>query len=251
MREVAIVGGGILGMTLAHRLHGDEYRVTIIETARTTGSLAESQLIGGYTWDRFYHVILLSDLRLRRLLEELGLSGRLRWKATRTGFYTEGSLYSLSNGLEFLRFPPLSIVDKVRLAGTILYASRLKDWRSLELVSAVDWLRRLSGERTLARIWLPLLKSKLGDNYTLASASFIWAIIARMYAARRSGLKQEMFGYVEGGYDMVLNAFRAKLERSRRANSRRPRGYRGAGKGRLRGCGPLGRHDPTRSTRSS
>jgi hypothetical protein len=46
----------------------------------------------------------------------------------------------------------------------------------------------------LRRIWLPLLKSKLGDNYRITSASFIWATIARMYAARRSGLKREMFG---------------------------------------------------------
>ena len=63
------------------------------------------------------------------------------------------------------------------------------------------WLRRWSGERTFERIWLPLLKSKLGENYRLTSAAFIWATIARMYAARRPGLKREMFGYVEGGYD--------------------------------------------------
>ena len=200
-------------MTLAHRLHGNACSATIIEAAPTTGGLAESQTIGGYTWDRFYHVILLSDSHLRRLLDELGFSHRMQWRATRTGFYTDGTLYSLSNGIEFLRFPPLSLLDKVRLAGTILYASRLRDWHSLERISAVDWLRRLSGERTFTRIWLPLLKSKLGENYALASAAFIWAIIARMYAARRAGLKQEMFGYVDGGYSAVLKAFRATLER--------------------------------------
>jgi len=59
---------------------------------------------------------------------------------------------------------------------------------------------------------LPLLKSKLGDNYRIASASFIWAIIARMYAARRSGLKREMFGYVDGGYDLVLSRLQDKLD---------------------------------------
>jgi protoporphyrinogen oxidase len=64
------------------------------------------------------------------------------------------------------------------------------------------------------KIWLPLLKSKLGENYRLTSASFIWAIIARMYAARRSGLKREMFGYVEGGYDRVLRKLEEKLRDS-------------------------------------
>jgi len=51
------------------------------------------------------------------------------------------------------------------------------------------------------------LRAKLGANYTQASAAFIWAIIARMYAARRSGLKKEMFGYVRGGYARVLARF--------------------------------------------
>src|SRR5208283_5298389 len=52
---------------------------------------------------------------------------------------------------------------------------------------------------------------KLGENYHAASAAFIWAIIARLYAARRAGLRQELFGYVEGGYDVVLARLRATV----------------------------------------
>jgi len=210
--SVAVVGGGVLGMTLAKRLREQGHDVTLIEGARAPGGLASPQRIGAYTWDRFYHVILLSDRHLLELLDELGFGHRLHWGVTRTGFFTDGRLYSLSSSLDFLRFPPLSLLDKARLAFTILYASRLRDATSLERVSVSDWLRRLSGDHTFRRIWLPLLKSKLGDNYRLASASFIWAIIARMYAARRSGLKREMFGHVDGGYDPVLKAFAAHLE---------------------------------------
>ncbi len=60
-------------------------------------------------------------------------------------------------------------------------------------------------------MWLPLLRAKLGENYQHASAAFIWAIIARMYAARRSGLKKEMFGYLPGGYGRTLQRFGEKL----------------------------------------
>jgi protoporphyrinogen oxidase len=52
-----------------------------------------------------------------------------------------------------------------------------------------------------------LLRAKLGDRYREASAAFIWAIIARMYAARRTGLKKEMFGYAAGGYATILERF--------------------------------------------
>jgi protoporphyrinogen oxidase len=206
-----IIGGGLLGMTLAHRLRSPGRKVTLCEAADHLGGLASAWELGGVVWDRHYHVTLLSDTRLRALLTELGLEEEIRWVQTRTGFYTDGSLYSLSNSLEFLRFPPLGLLDKLRLAATIVYASRVKDWRRLEQIHATDWLRRWSGRHTFERIWLPLLRAKLGDNYERASAAFIWAIIARMYAARRSGLKKEMFGYVPGGYARILERFAALL----------------------------------------
>jgi protoporphyrinogen oxidase len=203
----AIVGGGILGMLLAHRLARHGKQVTLFEAADCLGGLASAWQLGDVTWDRHYHVTLLSDTHLRALLAELGLERDLTWVQTRTGFYTEGRLYSLSNTLEFLRFPPLGLLDKLRLGATIFYASKLRDWKRLEKIPVTDWLRRWSGRRTFEKIWLPLLRAKLGENYKKASAAFIWAIIARMYAARRTGLKKEMFGYVKGGYARVLDRF--------------------------------------------
>ena len=211
-RHVGIVGGGLLGMTLAIRLRRDGHRITLIEGAGAPGGLVAPQTIGGFRWDKFYHVILLSDANLRGLLDELGLDEKIEWRTTRTGFYVDGTLHSLSSSLEFLTFPPLSLVDKVRLAYTIWYAAHLTNWRRLEAIPVIDWLRRLSGTRVVERIWRPLLKSKLGENYRLASAAFIWAIIARLYAARRSGLKREMFGYVQGGYEHVLARLRQRLD---------------------------------------
>ncbi|HEX3233677.1 MAG TPA: NAD(P)/FAD-dependent oxidoreductase [Gemmatimonadales bacterium] len=211
--KVAIVGGGILGLELAARLSADGCAVTVFEGASQSGGLAAPAPIGTYTWDRFYHVILGSDSYLQAFLNDLGLSHQLRWGTTRTGFYVDGRLYSMSSTLEFLRFPPLSLVDKARLAATIWHASGIKNWKPLESLLATEWLRTWSGQRTVDRIWLPLLRAKLGDNYRRASAAFIGAIITRMYAARRSGMKREVFGYVEGGYATVLRACEDRLRR--------------------------------------
>lgn len=208
---MGVIGGGLLGSVLAFRLRRQGFQVTLLEAAPSIGGLASSETIGGFSWDRFYHVILLSDRHTLGLIEELGLTDRLRWGTTRTGFYTDGRLHSMSDALEFLRFPPLSLFDKLRLGATIFHASRIRRPEQLEKVLATDWLRRWSGERVLEKIWLPLLKSKLGDNYRIASAAFIWAIIARMYAARRSGIKREMFGYLEGGYGPLQATLSQKL----------------------------------------
>ena len=139
MSEIGIVGGGVLGLTLALRLRDQGHTVTVLEGATQAGGLAAPQSIGGVTWDRFYHVILMSDRHLRGLLAELGLDDQLRWGTTRTGFYTDGRMYSLSTSLDFLRFPPLSLIDKARLAATILYASRIEDGRALELIPVTEW----------------------------------------------------------------------------------------------------------------
>ena len=208
----AIVGGGMLGLTLARRLAQHGHRVTVLESAPEIGGLAGAWQLGDIIWDRHYHVTLLSDSRLRALLRELDLEDDMRWVETKTGFYTDGRLHSMSNTLEFLRFPPLNLVDKFRLGFTIFAASRRKNWRPLERILVADWLRKWSGRRTFRKIWEPLLLAKLGASYRETSAAFIWATIGRMYAARRTGLKKEMFGYVRGGYARVLGRFAEVLE---------------------------------------
>ena len=202
-----IVGGGMVGLTLARRLAQRGQAVTVLEAAPELGGLASAWRLGDVTWDRHYHVTLLSDAHLRRILSELGLDEQMRWVTTRTGVYAGGKLYSVSNSIEFLRFPPLRLVDKLRLGATIAWGAQLKDWKALEQIPVGDWLTRLSGRRTFERFWLPLLRSKLGESWRETSAAFIWATIARLYAARRSGLKEERFGYLPGGYHHLLTVF--------------------------------------------
>lgn len=211
-----VVGGGMLGMAVARKLRkknepGKEVEVTILDSSPGLGGLASAWSIGDVVWDRFYHVTLLSDRFLRELLTELGLGQDIDWVVTKTGFFSNGRLHSLSSSIDFLRFPILNLYQKFRLGGTIFCASKRSDWQRLEDVPVEKWLRKWSGNSTFEKIWLPLLKSKLGDAYERTNAAFIWAYIQRMYAARRSGLKQEMFGIVHGGYDRVLNAFQHAL----------------------------------------
>jgi protoporphyrinogen oxidase len=205
--KVAIVGSGFLGLTLALRLAETGAKVTVFESAAEIGGLAGAWQIGGITWDKHYHVTLLSDSYTRKIIEEIGLGDEFKWVETKTGFYTDGKLVSMSNALEFLKFPPLDFVGKFRLGATIFYASRVKDWKRLEKIPVEEWLTKLSGRRTFEKIWKPLLKAKLGEAHRETSAAFIWATIQRLYAARNSGLKKEMFGYVRGGYARVLERF--------------------------------------------
>lgn len=212
MKEnIAIVGSGFLGLTLAKRLADAGHKVTLFESAPEIGGLASVWEINDIIWDRHYHVVLASDKYTRNIIEEIGLGDEFKWVETKTGFYTDGELLSMSDTKEFLTFPALDIISKLRLGATIFFASKIKNWRKLEKVTVENWLTKMSGKKTFEKMWKPLLKAKLGEAYKETAASFIWATIQRMYSARRSGMKREMFGYVRGGYGRVLERFSAAL----------------------------------------
>ena len=202
----------MLGLTLAMRMAKQGHDVTLIEAASSLGGLASVWQLGDVIWDKHYHVTLLSDTRLRNLVEEIGLSDDLKWVETKTGFYTNDQLYSMSDTAEFLKFPPLTLIEKLRLGGTIFYASKISQLETAGKNAGRQMARRWSGKGTFQKIWLPLLRAKLGDSYKKTAASFIWAHINRMYKARRTGLKKEMFGYVRGGYSRSLTGWRNGCE---------------------------------------
>lgn len=211
--KTAVIGGGVLGATVANKLRKAGHEVTLFEAAPELGGLASAWELGDVRWDRHYHVTLLSDAHTRAMYAELGLDDQINWVETRTGYFgTDRQLRSVSNPVEFLKLPGLRLLDKLRLGSTIVYGSRISNGHRMEQVTVETWLRRWSGGRAFEVFWKPLLRAKLGDLYTRTSAAFIWSTIRRLYAARRSGLDKEMFGYITGGYAVVFDRYQAALE---------------------------------------
>jgi len=147
----AVVGGGMMGLAAALRLAERGQQVTLLEAGSELGGLTAAWRLGDVEWDKFYHVITLSDSRLRSLLSGLNLDHEIEWVQTRSGFYSEGKLYSLSSSLDFLKFPPLNLYQKFRLGTTIFWGSKIRDWKSMEGMLVEDWLTRWSGRSMCAR----------------------------------------------------------------------------------------------------
>lgn len=212
-RGVGIVGGGMMGLTTAWHLARAGVPVTVCEAEAEAGGLSGStELLPGIRWDRYYHVILSTDDALLGLLDQIGLTPDVRFRETQTGFYTDGKLHSLSNTLDFLKFEPIGLLDKLRLGLGILYSSRIRDGRRLERQQAGRWLTHVFGKRNHDKLWAPLLRAKLGAAHEQASAAFIWAIINRYYGTRRSASKKELMGYVRGGYHTILGQLCRRIE---------------------------------------
>jgi len=211
---IDIIGGGILGLTLAHEFLKWGKSVRVWERAPTLGGLMGRTTfdeLGGMSCDRYYHAILSSDQTLMSLMDELGLRSRLRMVSTKMGFYHDGRCYPMTTPLEFLRFPPLNMIDRMRLAYTILACRQIKDWRALEQIPVAEWLRQLSGEKTTRHIWEPLLRAKFDGDFSQVPATYIWSRLVRTTDTRTRGGSQELMCYLPNGYQELIDALAAAV----------------------------------------
>ena len=201
-------------MTLALRLSQRGYKVTIFESADKVGGLTRSWEVDGTVLGQ----VLSCHFNVRFEYEKAYCRNRSRKRIQMGGdknrfLFWRKALFNVERHRIF-KFPPINLIDKFRLGLTIFVASKIKNWQKLEKILVAEWLNSLSGKRVFEKIWLPLLKAKLGENYKNTSAAFIWTTIQRMYAARKSGLKKEMFGYVTGGYEKINKQFAKHLLKS-------------------------------------
>ncbi len=209
-QRVAIVGGGILGMTAAYRLSKAGVPVSLFERAPDLGGLVGTFDFDGQPVDRFYHVVLPTDHRVVGLAEELGLSDRWRYRPTKVGFYDDGRIFSMTSPKEFLRFPLLRPLERARLASFVARCQLTKSHTELDETPLLGWLERTCGKRVVEKMWKPLLDSKFDGHYDDLPATYIWARTRRMGGTRdRSG--REVLGWLEGGYQTLIDELERRI----------------------------------------
>lgn len=210
-QRIAIVGGGISGLTAAYRLARAGLDVTLFEATDRFGGLGTQFEHEGQPFDRYYHVILPTDEHLLGLADELGLSETVYWEETSLGFFYGHQLYDLVSPLDLLSFDPVPFTDRLRLGFTALWAAHVARPGPLDDVTVAEWLRRLSGRRAFERLWRPLLEAKFGDAYDRIPALWYWASFNR-----EKGTKKEVKGYLKGGYHALAAAL---IDSARRAGA--------------------------------
>jgi protoporphyrinogen oxidase len=209
MKTLDIIGGGILGLAMGYDLQRRGYQVRIWERAAELGGLMGRSAfpeLNNLEAERYYHAILSSDQTLMQLIEELGLKSALHGVTTKMGFYHDGKMFPMSNPIDFLQFPPLSMLDRFRLGLTILSARRVKNWRELEEIPVLEWLTKLGGKRTVEHIWKPLLRAKFDGGFEKVPATYIWSRLVRVTDARGKSGATEQMCFLTGGYIMLINA---------------------------------------------
>ena len=206
----AVIGAGPMGLATAHRLAESGHRVTLIEADNRIGGMSAAFDFDGLPLERYYHFICKTDYPLFDELKRFGLDSRLKWRATEMGFYYQGTWYDWGRPDALLRFPHLSFVDKMRFALHVLSTKAKSDWRELDKLQATTWIRKWVGERAYRVLWDKLFELKFFEHQHQVSAAWIGTRIKRVALSRKS-LFQEQMGYLEGGSQILLDAYQSRL----------------------------------------
>ncbi len=210
-RSIAIVGGGVTGLTVAYDLTrpsaGGRCAVTVFEGAPYLGGLAAG-FKGRSSWEwpleHYYHHLFLSDKAMLALLKEIDYADALRTYRPTTAIHYRGQNYPLDSVSRVLRFPLIPLVDRVRMGMVIGYLRYhpARPWRKFDGLLADAWLRKWMGQRAYQAAWEFQLQGKFGDAYREVNLAWFWARIA----ARTTKL-----AYFDGGFQSFADTLAARV----------------------------------------
>ena len=206
-KRIAVIGGGIAGLTAAYRLARQGYDVSLWERgSRLGGQAAAFEVAGGASLEYFYHHLFQSDREITALIEELGIGDKLVWLPSNVGYFADGESHPLNGALDLLKLPIIPFHDRIRLGVTTFYLQHVKDWKKFESVTAERWLKRALGERAYSRTLGAQIDAKFGRYASQIAMVWFWGKIWLRTTSRRSPLDQERLGYIKGSFNVLIDA---------------------------------------------
>lgn len=210
-KRIAVIGAGPMGLMVALELARRGHQADIFEHDDRIGGMSASFDFDGLPLERYYHFICKTDYPLFELLRELGLADRLKWVETRMGYYFDGKLYPWGTPQALLSFPGLDMVSKLRYAALVMKTKNIDDWRPLDQVNVIDWLKQGMGEKAYRVLWKSLFELKFHEYTNQISAAWLGTRIKRIGLSRKN-LFQEQLGYLQGGSAVLLDAMEKEIK---------------------------------------
>ncbi len=214
MNKIAVIGAGPMGLAAAYHLAKQGKQVDVYEFDDRIGGMSAHFDFNGMNIERFYHFVCGQDHPLFELMDELNMRDKLHWVDTKMGYFYNGQLHKWGDPFSLLAFPHLDLLSKLRYGAHMFFSSKRKkdQWRDLDSVDAVSWLKKGGGEKSYNILWERLFKLKFHHYTDNLSAAWIWARIRRMGQSRRS-IFQEQLGYIEDGSETLLKRLQHEIEK--------------------------------------
>ncbi|MBU2592146.1 MAG: FAD-dependent oxidoreductase [Patescibacteria group bacterium] len=208
--KLGIVGGGITGLFLAREISKKgKDEICLFEAEKELGGLSRSLREKTWRWplEGFFHHFFTSDDLVKELLTELGLIDKLVYRETKTSVYSHGRISPFDNLFDFLRFPNLTVFDKLRM-GTVLFLLRqLPYFGFFENYRASDIFPKLIGNNGWQEIWGRLMEGKFDRFSKEVSFSWLWS---------RIKVRSQQLGYLNGGNKQMFDLIAKQIGKNNR-----------------------------------
>ncbi|NTV24126.1 MAG: NAD(P)-binding protein [Nanoarchaeota archaeon] len=209
MRNVAVIGGGLTGLTCAYRLIQKGFAVDVFELQDALGGLCRSFSFHNEKIPYSPHQFFRQDLYLLGLINEFSLP--IYWGTSVAAIYDGNTnrSFRLTSPTDILNFSILSPIDRLKLG---LFAARLRlakitgeKYNNLSRENAASWLRRETNDTICRNFFEPLLFNKF--SIPLAHLSAEW-IATRLREELGTG---RVWGYIDGGMQSLIDELESRI----------------------------------------
>jgi protoporphyrinogen oxidase len=201
--KIGIIGAGAAGMAAAWDFIRAGHEVTIFESEGSVGGLASGFKDENWDWtlEKFYHHWFETDKDILQLTEEMGVRDKVIFPRPKTSYWVDGKILRSEISPSAL-FLPLPILSKIRFGAVGAFLKLYPDWKSLERVTAHDFLMNFMGETAYGKFFRPLLIGKFGEEYQKVNMAWMWA---------RVKARSLRLGIFTGGFQAFLNTLAEQL----------------------------------------
>lgn len=205
-KRIAILGGGITGLTAAYYLSKKNYQITLFEKETILGGLAAGFKKKDWQWflEKTIHHLFDNDWEIKSLAAEAGFN-RFFFKNTITASYNNSRIFTVDSPQDLLILPNLSVFDKLRVGLTLAFL-KLSPFLSIyEKYTAAEFLKKYMGDNGWFSLFEQLFRKKFGKYAENILASFIWARIKK---------RTKKLGYFKGGFQEFISFLQEICEKN-------------------------------------
>jgi oxygen-dependent protoporphyrinogen oxidase len=230
--KVAIVGGGVSGLSAAYELQKSGVEFTLFESSARLGGVIRTESVGDFLMEAGPDSFLSEKPAARELCSELGLEGELigsNDSRRKTYVVVNGKLVPLPDGLQFFvptdplatfLSPLFPLATKIKFLGE-WFASRREAQQD---ESIAEFVTRHFGGEAVERLADPLLAGVYGGQARDLSVQAVLprmakieaehgSLIRGMMAARRklAGERPPIFTTLKNGMQQMVDSLVASL----------------------------------------
>jgi protoporphyrinogen oxidase len=189
--KIGIIGAGFTGLSATYYLQKKGHEVVLFEKDKNPGGLAIGYKEKEWNWtlEEHYHHWFTNDKSVLNLAHEI--NHQVLTKRPKTSSLVDNEIYQLDSPISLLKFPKISLFDRIRMGISLGFLRFNPFWKPLEKFKAEPYLEKAMGKKGYKKVWEPLMVNKLGKYARDVSLAWFWARVFK----RTSSL-----AYPQGGF---------------------------------------------------